>query len=489
MVATVEINDIGPVHHASIPVPEHGGVVVLKARNGRGKSLTLDAVESAMTGRGKPSVRDGMLSGSVSAFGVTMTVARSTRRSGELEVTSLDGKLSVADLVDPKLKSPEAADARRIKALIQVTGVEPSPELFYDLFGGRDEFEKVVSSAATDCTDLVLMAEKIKRDCEAAARKAESEADHEQGRSKGAMEAAGSVPEPKEHDADVLQKRLEEALEARSRINAEVKAGQEARDAAELAQRRLDDAEASYDGPSLAKCKQDESAWEKTVSDANEDVRKAEEILANARAHAEQSRNQLGAAITARKNAERHESMISQWREQIESTLPAMPSEEAVRVAAEAVEEARLAVEKGTLYRQAKAKLIEAKTHAQFELSHRKRAVKLRNAAKGADDVLSSVVSQTGTPLKVLAGRLVVETKRGQTYYGELSHGERWRIALDVAIQAVGKGGVIVLQQEAWEGLDPIAREAIASQVKGTEVVVLTAECSIDEDVSAEVFA
>ena len=56
---TIEITDIGPVKHASIPIPEEGGIVVLRARNGRGKTKALEAIESAMTGRGKVDVRDG----------------------------------------------------------------------------------------------------------------------------------------------------------------------------------------------------------------------------------------------------------------------------------------------------------------------------------------------------------------------------------------------------------------------------------------------
>ena len=40
---------------------------------------------------------------------------------------------------------------------------------------------------------------------------------------------------------------------------------------------------------------------------------------------------------------------------------------------------------------------------------------------------------------------------RSATFYADLSSGERWRIALDIAIQAVGTGGLLVIPQEAWE--------------------------------------
>ena len=71
MSQTIEVKNIGPVEQVSIPVPEGGGIVVLKGRNGSGKTQTLRAIESAATGRGRPSVRDGALRGEINGLGVT----------------------------------------------------------------------------------------------------------------------------------------------------------------------------------------------------------------------------------------------------------------------------------------------------------------------------------------------------------------------------------------------------------------------------------
>jgi len=51
---TIELKNIGPVGHVTIPCPEGGGLVILHSDNGRGKSKTLEAIESALTGRGGP---------------------------------------------------------------------------------------------------------------------------------------------------------------------------------------------------------------------------------------------------------------------------------------------------------------------------------------------------------------------------------------------------------------------------------------------------
>ena len=155
----ITITNVGPIERASFPFIREGGVIVLRGPQGAGKSITLDALNAAATGKGRVPVKDGELRGEVNAFGVTMTIGKSTRRSGEPEVVSLEGKLSAADLVDPGIAAPEAADARRIKALIQLANVKPSAELFHKLIqGGREEFEKLVTPATLESDDLVVMA-------------------------------------------------------------------------------------------------------------------------------------------------------------------------------------------------------------------------------------------------------------------------------------------------------------------------------------------
>ena len=98
------------------------------------------------------------------------------------------------------------------------------------------------------------------------------------------------------------------------------------------------------------------------------------------------------------------------------------------------------------------------------------------------------MVARSGSPLRVEAGRLVLDTHRGATYFADLSHGERWKIALDIGIDAVGENGVLTIPQEAYESLDPVNRRSIAEHVYGRGVVIITAEASEDEVLTAEVF-
>lgn len=484
---TLAMANVGPIASLALEIPNEG-IVVFRGRNGVGKSKALEAVSSLVSGKGAVSVRDGQLNGSVEGFGVAIKVGRSTRRTGELLVESLHSKMDVSSLVDPGIKSPDAADSHRIKALVTLTGVKPAADLFYSLIGDRTEFEKLVGTSALESDDLVVMADRIKRDLESAARKEESQVEHAEGRARGCREAAAGVDLKAESDAGKLQANLESAIQLETRLKAEAAAFEKASKAAKLASDQLEDAEAGYSGPSLVDAAKSEETAKGTVAKAEAAVRDAEAALAKARQHHDTARTEYSHAITARKTAEQHESMVKQWRDQIAAAIPAKPDPNDIAEATRAVLSTRQAVEAGALIRKAHIDLMAADQHSETAKEHAAKAVKLREAAKGTDEVLSGVVAKTGCQLRVEAGRLVLDTKRGATYFAELSHGERWKMALDIAIDAVGAKGVLTVPQECWEGLDSFAREAIAEHVSGRGVVILTAEASDDEDITAEVY-
>lgn len=485
---TIELTNVGPIEHVSIPVAAGGGITVLRGRNGRGKTKALEAIDSAISGRGKPEVRDGALRGEVTAFGVSLRVGRATRRSGELEVHSLEGRLSVAELVDPGLKSPEAADARRIKALVQLSGTAPSVELFYHLLGGRDEFEALASPSTIGSDDLVAMAERLKRCIEAEARKVEGQAEHERGRAAGARESAAGIDMGCECDPAQLGEGLERAIAEQSALERQQRIALEAAKHWEAAKVRLDEAEASYDGPTATEADEARANATTRFQETEAVVKELEERLRAARVDFDQSRAALAAAIQTHKTAASHELLIATCREELTAAQPAPPKAEDIELAGRRVSECRVAVERGALVRRAKEQLASAEVHERAAEEFTQRAAFLRHAALGTDEVLSEVVAASGCPLRVEEGRLVLTTGRGATYFGELSQGERWKLSLDIAIDAVGAGGVLTIPQEAWESLDPIARREIGEHVAGRGVVVLTAEASGDDEIRAEVF-
>jgi DNA repair exonuclease SbcCD ATPase subunit len=114
-------------------------------------------------------------------------------------------------------------------------------------------------------------------------------------------------------------------------------------------------------------------------------------------------------------------------------------------------------------------------------------AALIREAARSTDEVLSEMVAKVTHRLRVESGRLVCDTDRGCEPFGELSLGERWRIALEIAAEQVGRGGLVTVPQEAWESLDPVNRAEIAAITKRVGVVLITAEADASEMINTEV--
>ncbi|MDE2106484.1 MAG: AAA family ATPase, partial [Patescibacteria group bacterium] len=205
---TIEIENLGAIKHVSIPYPEGGGLVVLKGPQGAGKSTALSAIDALCGKSASLEKRDGAISGSVSGLGVTITVKKSARRTGELEVESIEGRFSIADLVDPKIADPLAADAKRIKALVQLAGAESDQALFYDLVGGQAEFLRIVGDQSKE-KDLLKLAGVVKKKIEATAREIESSADAEAGKARAYRESAAAAPAEEAIDPATLQADLE----------------------------------------------------------------------------------------------------------------------------------------------------------------------------------------------------------------------------------------------------------------------------------------
>lgn len=483
----ITITNIGPIDRAVIPAPKPGKIIVLLGRNGTGKTTALEHIEKAVSkdkSKGG-NLRDGEAKGSVEAFGATLSVTRSTRRTGELEVETLDGKFNISDLIDPGILDPGAADASRIKALVTMANVLPCPDLFWPLVGGRDEFDKIVSRTAIDSKDLVTMAERVKRDLEAEARREEDKAANAEGRALGAKNAAAGVNVNEESDQTILAEALKVAIQRETRLIAEKNAAETARDKAQLARDQLADAEAAYNGPSVFDANVDEFAAKNSAALRERDVLDLEEQLREARRKHDLARQHVAACIAARKTAEEHEAAMKSWRSQLDATLPVAPSEDEIADAIAQVAKCNEASLRGATIRRAKDQLAEAEKYLGIGNDHRKRSLILRDAARGTDDVLSSVVAKSGSALRVEGGgRLVLDTpKRGKTFFHELSAGERARIAVDIAIASMPstKEGFIILKQEIWEGLDPQNREALLKHIETKPVGMMTAAASQHE--------
>ena len=487
---TIELENVANVRRCSIPLAEGGGVTILRGRCGSGKSNFQEAVKTLLSGKGKLSVRDGALNGRVEGFGVKLTLSSTrTNRKGELEVESMEGSFSLAAFVDPGYVDPSAADAARIKNLVKLSGVKPSAELFYPLFGSREALENVVSPAALTSDDLTQMASRIKADCEKAARIQEGRADNADGRARGAKEAAAGVDVKSEADGNKLSATLEAAVREQTKLTSQAESATKAKRAAQAAQDALEDAEASYSGDSLPDAKKGEAASKLDYEEKEASVAQAREILMRAELAWDKARSELAHAIQRRKNAEQHEATIAKWKEQIAASIPEAPTPEAVQAAGNRVTNARQAIEAGAVIRKARQHLADAEKAIEEATGFRKVAIALRESAASVDSVLSEVVAKSCPTLRVIDGRLVTTTARGDTYLSDLSDGERTKLGIDLQMAVSGEGHCLhVFEQRLWANLSPKFRREVADYLREKGQHGIAAEVTDDEELTAEVF-
>lgn len=490
--STIEIENVGPITSLSIPVPKEGGVVVLQGPNGKGKTTALEAVAALSKGR-PPGLRDGTKKGRIEGLGVKINVGLSSRRSGELEVQSLEGRLDVSDLVDPGIASPEAADARRIKALIALSGVECRADMFAPLVeGGMKTLEELVPPSKLQSADILEVAAAVKRAIEAEARKVEGQSETEAGRAKGLYEQAGDLPEHPECDEAEARERYEAAVKTHSELIAKRQTFEKMCHVAAEAKSRLKEALDNEPVDSIDSLTQRILRGEDAIESADAKLKELELQIESERTRLSEATRTVAALRADLQRVEEHQRRCIALQESIEiaTAVPSVSSDE-IETASVEKEYAADLIGRIAAIREGQKKRQAAATAKQQALMLAKKSETLRQAAAGTDEILTDLVSGLNVPLevKVIEGRtrLVTNTSRGPTYFGDLSAGERWRIGLDVAIEAVGPRGLLTIRQEAWEGLDPENRQAICEHVRARGVVLLTAEATGGTEIVPEV--
>lgn len=488
--SSVLIENVGAIDRLTIPVPDGGGVVVLRGPNGIGKTTALDGVSALVNGGKPPGLRDGAKRGVIEGLGAKITVGLSSRRSGEIEVRSLEGRLDVSDIVDPGIASVEAADARRIRALVAVSGVSASSETFADLVpGGADEIEANITEKVLGSGDVLEIAGAVKRMLESRARQIETQAENAEGKAKTLAAQAGEVDADQVIDPARLQSDFEDAVRRQQEIEAANAAWTKAQSTVAECDAGLS---AGTDAVDIDVLRARSKVLANEFDERQKTLVDLEQQLEAARANLQQTRNDIRLVDEQMNAAKRDRERVAALRKMLDEAK-AVPAVEANQIesARLCVEMAREAIERAALLRAAVEKKQQA-TAAFSEVSAlRRQAEKLRASAAGTDGILSDLVAKLGVPLsvKVVDGRtrLVTETDRGLIPFAELSAGERWRVALDIAIEAVGVRGLLVIRQEAWEGLDPANRAEIAAHCQKRGAVLLTAESDGGESIAVEV--
>jgi len=477
---TIHIENVGPIESLDLPLPEGGGVVVLHGRNGAGKSSAIRAVHALAGGDEKLTVRDGEPAGNVVGLGASLHVSVAAKkrqtRGGELVARSLGSDVDPSVLVDPGLVSEEAADGRRARVLCALAGAPADLDRFARLVGGSEVLEELASTKAAGASDLPTMAGLLKRDIEKAARASEETVEREESRAMGLTSGLSDVDLDAPSDEGELRAAVEAAADALAEARGAARGAAARAEKHAAAQAELERALEQTAGVSVEDAEAEHRAAVSEQAAADDEVKRIEAALSAARAEA----RRLADAATAK--AERL-ALVRSTLAQVDAARAVVdaglgdpgPDESSLAALQRAHEDAVAALERGTLVREARRRHNEAAVHLRAAQGARSHAEKLRAAARGCWDVVAEAVAKLGVGgLRFADGRLVIDTDRGTVPFSELSEGERWSVALPACIAAVGEGGLLAIEQEAWEGLDPDNRARIQAAAVEAGVWIAT---------------
>lgn len=454
----ISIKSIGPIKRLTIPLPKDGGVVVLSGTHGAGKSTALAAIAQATGGRKSPNVtvNDFAKNGEVAIGDCTLKVSRGrSARSGELEIESMESRLDISGLVDPGLQDQEAADAKRIKALVAMTGVKADVSAFYDLVGGEEKFKQLEIDTETD--DPIVLAARVKKGLEAMARRYEKRADELKGQIVSVVGESMEVIEIEVPDQASLQSMLDAAQKRLIELEHQQKQFEE-------------------QSQSIAKAKAElESLGDSaSVVDLQAKLEKEKSITERFRLQYEAAKQKMRETELALDSARELEKQRASSLSVLES-IRVQPAGDDLQTARDDVAQFQSELAEAAVIAE-KAKNVHACKEAKAKMHHSlDRAEAIRALAKRTNEVLTLLIPLGA--LRISDGRLVTKTDRSdEELYCELSDGERWRLAIDLAADNLPEGGLIVIPQIAWEGLLPSVQQEICSHAKRRKVVILTAQ-------------
>lgn len=484
---TISAENLGPISSLEFAL-QSPGVTVLVAPNGSGKSILLEAVQAAARGEGKLPLRDRTKRGKVEAFGATITIGGTCRHTGGFEVSNLEGRFDLAALVDPRIKSPAAADRARIKALVALTGVAAD----FNLFKGHeafDDFDEVVRPTSLETDDLVEMAARIKDDYDRAALAKENYAQRESGQWT-ALSPPADLDLNEESDSAILQAAYNNARDTLTRLEEQARAAKASQASIEQSKLILND----LSDKSLV---EDRSRIMNEVKAAKDGIALKSSRVTELQLELRQLQTEIAACENVVRDGNRRIEEISASMAKLEQakqavtqavTLP--PDEQDIADAKDALAEAQAAMDLGARIRLANNNLARAQQHKQAAKEANDKAAKYRDAGKLTDEVLSNTIQckQLRVESDGKSARLVTDTQRGKSInYHDLSEGERWTLAIDIGAEQVGAGGLLVISQVGWEGIDGANRLAIHQHAVNRGVYILTAEAASDPAATREI--
>jgi energy-coupling factor transporter ATP-binding protein EcfA2 len=464
--STVEISSVGAISHLEFDLPsDDGGIKVFMGESGAGKSTAIRAINGLLGGDTSSLVKsDDAERGEIVGLGRSVKIGSRKSTSGETEVPHLLDRLDVGLLVDPGIAKAESRTQHRIKALVSLGGVTMTPrELLGDAAAELAEY--VDMDAAKRCSDPVEMAACIAKSLNAEALSTERDSDRKATLAGAKRVEAGDVEELAEiGDHSELAGKYRQAMEAVSKASNQKTAYDSNVASNKQVEEQLAKLKASYAGPDYQSLESAVQTNQTVVDGLRARLAAAEQSLANAKSDlriANEHRNQIARLEAAKVDVGLpvEDDTIVMLQNQADAAMRRLESFQDVSRRAGALDESKVLQNEAA------------------ELSER--AEKLRKAAKQVMVDVQKALPEG--PIQVDdKGVLVVQhgKRKKPVPYDDLSDGERWSIAMQYAIKAVGSGGVVPLRQEAFQALSPSLKQMVAEQAKEARIWIVTAQVS-----------
>lgn len=385
------ISNVGPVEGEFSYEFDKPGAYELSGGPGVGKSTVLDCLNLIAGHKVTLTVNDNAPGGKgkVSGFGRSVSLGKTKRPSGELEVDTLPEKFDLSDLLTPQGKTPVTRDGNRIKVMAALTGTRVKPEDFYDLAGGEQAY-KELAIEVTD--DPVLFTSRVKAELDKRAKEKERQAAEKRGEQKAELAKTEGVDLAAESNMAKLAEAQEKAAAELSRLKQlrETSARQDKdRDYARL---KLEEATSKYTGPTVDKADALVKEAEYRQEIANDRVEALRKQLQEAERELEKCDADVQTTKDRLATAQSHEESIATWRETLDRPIDAPPSQAEIEAAELALAKARDANNAGQRIRDAKQAKQRADERGKEAEALELRSASLRGAASQCFDVLRDAI-------------------------------------------------------------------------------------------------
>ncbi len=459
----IEVTAGGPIEGTfKIDLSKGPGAYEFRGARGTGKTTLISSIDWLTGHKVDVTLYDGALSGKVEGFGVVAPIGGRKRRKGDFALDTIDAeKFSLTDLVDPPGKTPEVRDAHAIKALAVLSETTADPKLYYELAGGRAEYD-FLGIQKTD--DPVLLATRVKQCFDKVARNRQNTADAEAGHAAPLEVVPDGLDISQSSDLETLGAERDVARDKHKTLSHSRVDGIENEGIVTQAKERLETIRAQYDGP--------------TVDDAAAEVNSANDLQMGTDAEVLRLKKELGAAnnlldkqiaahvvaVEKLKTAKYHAEAIVTLKDTASCEVT-YPTPEEIVIAQTAVAAASQTYDQGIRIRDVKQNQGHAKAHRDAAERAEEEAAEAKNKAVQVFDILAQSLHTQHLEIRSVDGnpRLFVQhPKRGRTAFDRvngLSDGERVDFTLRELLPHLESPGLLPIPQRVWQDLQPTDRQ------------------------------